>query len=201
MDNRSQAKLYYLYMMADGDVSEHEIKLFESICKELYIETEEKNSIIKECHDIVNKEKLNCLKVLEMNAGEISIDDYSLLDLDINKYKSDVGYGFFLFEHENYVKEKTLIIWNLINLGYADGYYTIYEIEVVKFLLKYWNIKDSLYEEMIDVAETILSLVNHKKWVEETMPESIKRKVKLIDIENNIKFVQDTIKTTISELE
>lgn len=54
-------------------------------------------------------------------------------------------------------------------MGYADTHYTRDEREVVDFLRDYWKIQDSLYQEMIDVAETVLALEKHKKWVEEEM--------------------------------
>ena len=63
-----------------------------------------------------------------------------------------------------------------------------------------WN-KPLLYQEMIDVAETILSLEEYKIWIEENVEESKSKQAKLAKIKKDIKFVQNTIKETISEFE
>ena len=61
---------------------------------------------------------MTCIDVLEKNAEESYM--YGALDLDLDKYVSD--------------EDKAKIIWNLINLGYADTHFTIDEREVVDFL-------------------------------------------------------------------
>ena len=96
-------------------------------------------------------------------------------------------------------EDKASILWNLINLGYADTYFTSDEREVVDFLREYWEMSDSLYQEMIDVAETCLALEKHKKWAEE-LPESDFKLEKIKRIKKDLKFTQETIKTTISEI-
>lgn len=45
MNYREQAKLYYLYMMTDGDVTDGEKKLFNKICKELNLDTDDKKTL------------------------------------------------------------------------------------------------------------------------------------------------------------
>lgn len=184
MNNRGQAKLYYLYIMSDGEVSPNEKKLFNSICKELNLDKDDKKCIIKECEEITKEECLSCMEVIEKNIEESYV--CCTLDIDLDKYVSD--------------KDKAAILWNLINLGYADTHYTRDEREVVDFLRDYWEIQDSLYQEMIDVAETVLALEKHKKWVEEELPESESKQTKLKQIKKDIKFTQQTIKTTISEI-
>lgn len=181
---RGQAKLYYLYMMSDGDVSDGEKKLFTTICKELGVDTDDKKEIIKECKQIQMEEGLSCIEVVEKNAKESYM--YGVLDIDLNSYESDV--------------DKAKIIWNLINLGYADTHFTIDEREVVDYLRKYWEVSDALYQEMFDVAETCLALEKHRAWVE-NLPESDYKLEKIKQIKKDIKFVQETIKTTISEIE
>ena len=111
---------------------------------------------------------------------------YGYSDIDLNKWEID--------------QEKMSVLWNLINLGYADTYFSSEEREVVEYIKEYWEISDSLYKEMIDVAETCLSLEKYKKWVE-SLPESDFKSEKLKKIKKDLKYVQKTIKTTISEVE
>ena len=112
---------------------------------------------------------------------------YGTLDLDISNYESD--------------SVKASVLWNLINLGYADTHFTIDERKVVDALREYWEMSKSLYQEMVDVAETILALEKYKTWVESTFTQDDAKSKKITQIKKDIKFVQDSIKTTISELD
>ena len=97
-------------------------------------------------------------------------------------------------------EDKAKILWNLINLGYADAHFTIDEREVVDYLREYWEIPDSLYQEMIDVAETCLALEKHKLWIE-GLPDTDYKLEKIKQVKKDLKHVQETILTTISEIE
>ncbi len=184
MNYKGQAKLYYLYMMADGTVSDGENRLFDEICKELYLNADDKKRIEQECREISNEEKMNCIEVVERNAEESYMS--GVLDIDLNKYDSDIN--------------KAKILWNLVNLGYADSEFTIDEREIIDYLREYWEIPDSLYQEMIDVAETCLALEKHKQWIE-GLPDNDYKLEKKKQVKKDIKHVQETIFTTISEID
>ena len=184
MNYRGQAKLYYLYMMSDGDVSDGEKKLFDKICKKLYLDADDKKRIKQECNEISKEEKMTCIDVVEENAEASHMN--GILDIDLNKYVSD--------------EDKAKILWNLINLGYADSFFSINEREVVDFLREYWEIPDSLYQEMIDVAETCLALEKHKMWVD-GLPDTDYKLEKIKQVKKDLKHVQKMILTTISEID
>ena len=184
MYRMNQAKLYYLFMMSDGDVSANEKKIFNSICKDLNVDNSDKKNVIKECEEIAKKEGLSCLEVLKKNIEDSHM--YGTLDLDISNYESD--------------SVKASVLWNLINLGYADTHFTIDERKVVDALREYWEMSKSLYQEMVDVAETILALEKYKTWVESTFTQDDAKSKKITQKKKDIKIVQDSIKTTISEL-
>lgn len=183
MNYRGQAKLYYLYMMSDGDVSDGEMKLFDNICKELYLDADDKKRIKQECKEISKEEKMTCIEVVEKNAEESYV--YGTLDIDLDRFASD--------------EDKAKILWNLVNLGYADSHFTIAEREVVEYLREYWEIPDSIYQEMIDVAETCLALEKHKLWIE-GLPDTDYKLEKIKQVKKDLKHVQETILTTISEM-
>lgn len=184
MDYREQAKLYYLYMMTDGDVTDGEKKLFNKICKELNLDTDDKKNIKLECDEISKNEKMTCIEVVKKNVEETYV--YGVMSLNfINNISAE---------------DKAKILWNLINLGYADSSFTMSERKVVDYLRKYWKISDSLYQEMIDVAETCLALEKHKLWIE-GLPDSEYKLEKTKQVKKDIKDVQKTIATTISEIE
>lgn len=184
MTSNGEAKLYYLFMMSDGEVSANEKKLFNSICKKLYLSKERKKSVIDECKEISSVHNMNCIDVIKKNVEEYQM--FNIFELDLSRCDSD---------EDNAAK-----LWNLINLGYADTHYTCEEREVVDYLRKYWKVKDSLYREMIDVAETALALEKHKKWIEKELPESEIKQAKIKQINKDIRYVQKTIEMTISEI-
>mgnify|MGYP001151783763 CR=1 FL=1 len=52
-DNKEgEAILYYLYMMADGEISPGEKKIFGTICKELDISADDRKAIIARCGEL-----------------------------------------------------------------------------------------------------------------------------------------------------
>lgn len=183
MNYRGQAKLYYLYMMSDGEISDSEMKLFDKICEELHIDEEDKKKIELQCSEIIKEKKRTCIEVIEENAAGSYISD--TFDIDLNKYGSD----------EDIAK----IIWNLVNLGYADYHFTIDERKVVEYLRAYWNLPDSIYQEMIDIAETCLALEKHKLWIK-GLPDSDYKLKKIKQVNKDLEQVQETIFTTISEI-
>lgn len=95
--------------------------------------------------------------------------------------------------------DRETILWNLINLGYADTKYTYQERKIVEFLKSYWNVRDDLYEEMIDVAETCLALEEYKSWVEDH-EELDNKEEKINQIKKDINVSLKDIQTTLSEL-
>lgn len=184
MYRTNQAKLYYLYMLSDGEASEREKKLFTTICKNLNIDADEKKRIIKECENTPFDGIFDEIKKLAGVPVKEMKNRSSLLSIRI------------LGNSEDYAT----ILWNLINLGYADTKYTYEEREIVDFLKEHWKVTEDLYQEMIDVAETCLALEKHKKWVD-NLEESDYKAEKMKQIKKDIKMAQDSIKLTLAELD
>lgn len=181
MDKRSQAVLYYLYMKADFEISAREAKLFNTICDKLELDESDKEDVIDRIKGVSETHHLNCLELLKKNSG---LTQFGTLHLSLYKFEKN--------------EEKATILWNLINLGYADTAYTNEEREVVDYLKKYWEIPDFLYQEMIDVVETCLALEEHQRWAESLESSSYKDE-KLNQIKRDLKQIQDSIKITIAE--
>lgn len=184
MYRTNKAKLYYLYMLSDGEASAREKWLFTTICKELNIDSEEKESIIKECENTPLDGIFDKIKEL---VGDPVKENKS--------FSSFYSIMSFFDDSEDYAT----ILWNLINLGYADKKYTNKEREIVDFLKEHWKVKEDLYQEMIDVAETCLALEQQKKWVE-NLEESDYKIEKAKQMKNDIKITRDSIKLTLAEL-
>lgn len=177
---KEEAMLYYLYMMSDGEVSYSEEKLFNEICKELNLSEEDKQLAVVRCK-------------------EIAKDPKATLDVIMSeKIDEQVGRAWLGLKKDTSSLAK--IIWNLVNLGYADTYYSEEEKRIVKHLLEKWEVSPEVYQEMVDTADTILALTKQKEWVISKFPKGRERDEKEKKIDTEINTMLSDIKLTIEEL-
>lgn len=92
------------------------------------------------------------------------------------------------------------IIWNLVNLGYADSDYSISEKRIVEYLLDKWLVPREIYMEFVDTAETILALIKQKEWMQKTYKAGGERDEKERSIDNDIEKMKKDVNLTIKEL-
>lgn len=176
-NKEQEASLYYLYMMADGEVSYSEEKIFDQLCGEMEIQSDTKNQIIEKCKQIG---KGNVLSVIVNEK----IDD-------------EVGKSF-LGLHDKSVLAR--IIWNLINLGYADTVYSDAEKKIVKHLVDKWSMDREVLQEFIDTADTMLALRKKRDWISVTFDKGTERDKMEKETDGEIKMLFDNVKLTIQEL-
>ena len=179
-----EAMLYYLYMMSDGEVSYSEEKLFAEICSEMNVNEEEKQAAIGRCKEIAKNPKA---------AFDVIVSEK--LDDQIRK-----GLFYDVFHINKDMSTLTRIIWNLINLGYADAYYSEDEKRIVNHLIEKWGIKPEVYQEMVDTADAMLALTKQKEWVVLTFDKGSLRDEKERKIDLEIGAMLSDIKLTIDEL-
>lgn len=178
-NRNEEATLYYLYMMADGDISNSEEKIFDEICKELYIHTDEKNSVIEKCKSLVaSKTDIFSIIVRE------KIDEQAGRGLSGLKDASSLA----------------RVIWNLVNLGYADSYFSDEEKKIVHYLVDKWSVSLEVYQELVDTADTILALTKQKEWISSTFSKGSIRDKKEKKVDSEIKWLLEDVKLTIQEL-
>ena len=172
-----EAMLYYLYMMSDGEITYSEEKLFDKICCELELTTDDKINIASSCSKIaVDPESVK---------GFVRGDRFG----ELIEWMIDTGNA----------SNVARIVWNLVNLGYADKQYSEKEKQIVSYLVERWKVNQEVYREMIDTAETILSLEEQKEWLLKTFSSSERdKREKTIDVA--IKKLFEDMKITIEEL-
>lgn len=172
-----EAALYFLYMMADGEISDGEMKLFDEICKNLDLSEEDKENIADKCRKRVENNP-DILKVIQEEKIEDRVGDSFCYGADKRK--------------------RGRIIWNLVNLGYADSYYSEEEKKIVKYFVETWSVDRGVHREFVDIADTMLALTKQKAWIVSTFPEE-KRKEKVLKIDHEIEELLDDAKLTIRE--
>lgn len=175
-----EAKLYYLYMMSDGKISKKEEIIFKSICENLNVGEDEKKLIIEECKEYDK----NSVDILDIIIAE-RIDE-------------EVGRGLFFGLRNK--SSLSRIIWNLINLGYADSVYSNNEKKIVKHFVDKWNIENEIFQEFIDIADTMLALSKQKEWISSTLPRNNESEEKERQIDEQIKQLLEDVEIIISEL-
>lgn len=176
-----EAMLYYFYIMSDGVVSKSELELFDSICKKMDLDEEEKQKAVDQCK----------LKTMYYN---------NILDI-IMANSIDSGAGKGIFGAPKKKSELTRIIWNLINLGYADGDYSENEREIVNYLVKKWAISPVVFQEMVSTADTILALTNQKDWIRKNKLNEDEKTRKQQLLNSEIEKLLEDIQITIRELD
>lgn len=60
------------------------------------------------------------------------------------------------------------LLWMLVSLAYGDGVFIDEEKEFVKSVAKKYSIKEDVLYELIDCANTLMSLENYDKQIEES---------------------------------
>ena len=97
------------------------------------------------------------------------------------------------------------MIWNLINLGYADKDFSESERNVIDFLAEHWKINEQLLLEMLDIADTMLALTKQKDWIKTTSKpyDSIREVVEEADrdMEKLKKSIELTLKNACKEVQ
>ncbi len=179
-DNSSEeAVLYYLYMMADGNISYSEEKIFNELCGKLHLSVEAQKEAIKKCRDITS----NMTDIFRVIVKE-KIDDQA-------------GRTFYGLRHDSSLAR---IIWNLVCLGYADSGYSQEEKKIVEYLIDKWSVKPEVYQEFIDIADTMLALTKQKRWLDNNFSVGAEKDKKEKEIDIEMKRLLDDVKLTIDEI-
>ncbi len=176
---KEEAMLYYLYMMSDGEISGNERKLFSKICKEMDLDEDDKRVVMKKCKEMTKNSSTILGVILSNNLDE------------------QVGRGWLGITNSSMLSS---VIWNLVNLGYADKVYSDDEKRIVDHLVKKWEIDPEVYQEMVDTADTMLALTNQKEWVASTFEKGSARNKRMKKIDSEIERLHSDIKLTIDEL-
>lgn len=177
-NENAEAKLYYLYMRSDGNVTYNEEKIFNTICIGLHINNVEKKTVIKDCE-----------KLLKNQPHVFSV----LLQENIDAQVERSLYG------KKDQQTLSRIIWNLINLGYSNLDYSVEEKQIVNYLVAKWSVNPEVYRELADIAETMLALMKQKEWIQRTFTGNIRiKKEQKIDIA--LRQLQESVELTIKEL-
>lgn len=191
-----QLKIMYLFMNTDGVCDELEIEQFSQICEGFGISTQDRKNTISFAEQFDFKEDCdNSALTIEIIGTMLGFIQNPTIQ-SVKDHVSDALYAPMVNENK-VLKAQT--IWTLINLGYADIAFTEPEKKVIEYLVSIWNIDRVFMETCIDTAETILSLINKKKWINSTDKSNGEKAIYIADIDATIKKMYHDIEISISE--
>ena len=183
----AQARLYYFFMMADGDVSSAKRERFDQLCEEMGIDDYSRDQIIWRCWKPYDKQKTSHWEHIREKILQT-----------VRK-----GEGGFLSSGDLFKRNdvRISVIWTLINLGYADGEYSKAERRIVSMLTDRWGLAQSVTADLTDTAEALAALSRQKEWVKTTSKPYDVIKDTVEELDRNIQMMFDNIKALISEAE
>lgn len=153
----TQYALYYLFMMADGEITPSEQDRLDQLAKAEKLPKAIQKKIL---------EKYSTLSVREgqdNSAKVIAAMTKLLASPDENEFEDEwVSNWFDKINDRKYLQWQTL--WRMLTLAYADIDYSEPEKKVIAFLQDYWEIGNDLPDEMLDTANTMLALTKQKEW-------------------------------------
>lgn len=159
---KEQIAIFCLFLWADGRKSAQEHEKLEKICKEMGVKKAEWEEIAVNCQNALYLDESNDNSaqirqlIKTMNSGKNPFDPSD------TPYLSYLGYG----NLKDDKKEQLITLWNLLNLAYSDEEYSVPEKKIVHFLCDLWGVDKSLFNEISDCVETLVSLYNQKAWCE-----------------------------------
>ena len=153
-------KIYYLLMMVDGECTKKEMQKFTAICKSCRISENDQKAAIVYCEGNVSDDCVQ--RIVTLNAELKNVTD---------SLQNDALIKFCDFP-DDLQPLYLSILWNLIDLGYADGNFSREEQAVVETLAEAWKAPKDTLAELYDIAETVQLLCRKLAFLQQAnLPE------------------------------
>lgn len=186
MNETEKAKLYYLFMISDGTISSKELSLYQEICTKMDLPSDFSQKIAYTYDHLTNSNNTNTDEIIK-EIKEIIPD---------NNFGSYLWFSYDSFKNK---KTQTKLLWNLINLGFSDTYFSDSEKQIIDFLANYWEFNQDILNEMIDVAETMYALEDKKEWIKQTKWTYDQKEASIKKVDKALERLNENVKIIISE--
>lgn len=186
-DVSAEVKLYYIFMQADGGITEEEEKKFNEICTSIGLSKNDKKQLMTYCDSKFTS--------IENNLDRIKLAINEVLNIESGKKTS-----FFSTIARFMPDQKARVIWTMINLGYSDSSFSQIEKDIISYLVDNFELENALYKDMLDSAETILFLINHNEWLKKQNFGYDTIHLEIIQNEKRIKKIYQDVKENIEEM-
>lgn len=184
-EKNNKLKLFYSFIMADGEKSDSEINKFKSIAEAMELETEDAEQFrieYGEYYDSFLTDDDFCWRSLILSARALAmIEEYSGISLR-GRETNAAGTA-----------------WTLVNLAYADEDFSKSEAIILQFCKTFLNVDNVLFSEMTDTAETMLMLEKKKDWFKQSGLSYDEVTAQLNIINSQIESLASDIEFSVSE--
>lgn len=188
MDNVSILKIYYLFMMADGECTEAEIEKLNYIALNMGASRNEREDAIAYC--------THSISMLEKEQGDAMQPKWknviTILKRILSPHKDTARY-YQIVNLRADGKEKKKVLWNIVNLVYADSNYEESENEVVQWFVKEMSINQIVAFEFLDSAECMARLTEKKEWLKTTNKSYDEINAAITKIDDDIRTLRENI--------
>lgn len=177
-EKKNKLKLFYSFIMADGDGADSEIEKIESIATAMEIHP----------HDI----EAFLIKYGRYYDDYLRDEDYWWRSMILCARALAL-----LEEHSEIINDEVQsarIIWTLVSLAYADEDYSTDEEIILTFCKAFLDIDDVLFSEMTDTAETMLMLEKKKEWFKQSG-------LSYDEVSTQLNIINSQIESLISDIE
>ena len=182
-------KMYYLFMMADGTCTKEEVQKFNALCDSMDIQESERKAAIDYCEENISDDFVrhtvdigNELKKL------IEKMDHNCFTRSAIENNPDDLQPLFL-----------AILWNLIDLGYADGDLKREEIDFIETLAKEWKIAADSLKELYETAGTVQALCRKIAWVRQSGLTDVEKQEAERKADDQIIYQYQSVRTLLTE--
>lgn len=182
-EKKNKLKLFYSFIMADGDGADSEIEKIESIASAMEIHP----------HDI----EAFLIKYGRHYDDFLRDEDYWWRSMILCARALAL-----LEEHSEIINDEVQsarIIWTLISLAYADKDYSTDEEIILTFCKAFLDVDDVLFSEMTDTAQTMLMLEKKKEWFKQSGLSYDEVSTQLNAINSQIESLISDIEFSVSE--
>ena len=138
----AKLKLYYLFMLADGEITAKEEEQLAVIRDEMGITTGDIKKIVRSYEHLKVIPRGDYADLIITEADKILVGEEKTWWDPINHNK----------------RKQAQVIWTLIDLGHADGDYSVPEQKVVAHFVDKWDFDKNTLAAMLDIAQEMLQL-------------------------------------------
>lgn len=182
-------RIYYLFMMTDGACTKEEVQKFNALCDSMDIQESERKAAIDYCEENIS-------------------DDFVRHTVDIgNELKKLIE----KMNHNCFIRSAIennpddlqplflAILWNLIDLGYADGELKREEIDFIETLAKEWKIAADSLKELYETAGTVQALCRKIAWVRQSGLTDVEKQEAERKVDGQIINQYQSVRTLMTE--
>ncbi len=202
-DKIEQLKMYYLFMLIDGELTDSEKENFTKLCETMGATGEEIKKVTDFCYGVIpetndeNYSNIVTIRIFQVlgwvEDTEINLSSNKTLPIGLN---TKVFHTLFKISNE---ADCLRFVWTLINLSYSDGNCSEAEKNLINIIAEELRIERTALLDLEDTAKTMFMLCSQKDWLKTTNKPYDDVTKELTKIDGQIETLAQNIENLISD--